>query len=96
MLTEAEWAQLEPALLAATQEIKDRRERGLSLPEAVATPYGRPALLLHERLTGEMATSVEPLWHHRNSLHGPPCVSCGKPLRTPRARVCAGCGVARA
>jgi hypothetical protein len=23
---------------------------------------------------------------------GPPCVHCGRPLRTPRARLCAECG----
>jgi hypothetical protein len=97
MFSEEEWAQLEPTLSAAVEEVQARRSTaGLSLPEAISQPYGRKALVLHERLTGELATSVEPLWHHRASLYGPPCASCSKPLRTPRAKMCASCGAARA
>jgi hypothetical protein len=97
MLDESEWAQLEPALAAATEEIQSRRARmGLSLSDALSTPYGRRALILHEQLTGELATAVEPLWHHRASLYGPPCPVCSRPLRTPRAQMCVSCGAARA
>ena len=97
MLDETEWAEFEPALVEALEELQSRRATaGVSLSDALASPYGRRALMLHERLTGEPATEIEPLWHHRASMYGPPCAVCSKPLRTPRARLCAYCGAVRA
>src|SRR3954470_14259151 len=32
--------------------------------------------------------------HHHASRFGPPCHTCGKPLRSPRATHCAACGAA--
>jgi len=38
-------------------------------------------------LTGFEETNPNAVWHHVASQYGPPCSSCGKPLRTPRADV---------
>jgi hypothetical protein len=93
MLDEQEWARFEPLLGSAIDEIQAyRRDQATSLQSALEHPHGADALALFERLTGEKAGSVEPLWHHRASLYGPPCGACGKPLRTPRANLCAACG----
>lgn len=46
----------------------------------------------YERLTGMREMNMNAVWHHRISIYGPPCVACGKPLRTPRATFCAACG----
>ena len=54
-----------------------------------------PALAFHASLTGVAETNVNAIQHHRLSLYGPLCPSCGKPLRTPRANVCAACGEPR-
>jgi hypothetical protein len=54
-----------------------------------------PMLAAYERLTGFHETNPAAVWHHRVSLYGPPCHVCGKPLRTPQARICAACGVYR-
>ncbi|MDX6458396.1 MAG: hypothetical protein QOE55_2093 [Acidobacteriaceae bacterium] len=43
-------------------------------------------------VTGFEETNANAIWHHVVSQHGAPCSSCGKPLRTPRARMCAACG----
>ncbi len=51
-----------------------------------------PFLAEYERITGYHATNFNAVWHHRLSLLGDPCVNCGKPLRSPRARFCAACG----
>jgi hypothetical protein len=46
----------------------------------------------YRELTGFEETNPNAVWHHVTSLYGPPCASCGKPLRTPQARLCAACG----
>ena len=57
----------------------------------------RQALLdIYERITGFHETNPNAVGHHRISQHGPPCHACGKPLRTPQARMCGACGVPRA
>jgi hypothetical protein len=37
-------------------------------------------------------TNANAVWHHVANQYGAPCSSCGKPLRTSRARMCAACG----
>jgi hypothetical protein len=94
MLDEAEWAQLAPLLQVAIPEfMEEHRRTGVSLGEAQATGVlGGRALALYRDLTGFEETNLNALWHHRISLYGPPCTHCGKPLRTPRAKLCAACG----
>ena len=54
-----------------------------------------PVLTWFEAMTGFAETNVMAIWHHRASDYGPPCARCTKPLRTPRAKVCAACGLPR-
>ena len=60
---------------------KDLRER-----------YRYPLRAGYEMFTGLHETYAEAIYHHVASLYGPLCVDCGKPLRTPQARLCAFCG----
>jgi hypothetical protein len=52
--------------------------------------YGA-ALAEYERITGYRESNFAAIWHHRLALYGPPCKSCGKPLRTPQAQLCGSC-----
>ena len=49
----------------------------------------------YKQITGFDEPNPIAIWHHRFSLFGPPCEVCGKPLRTPRAKLCAECGNSR-
>lgn len=93
MLDEQEWSLVAPLLRESLRAIQDfRAEHGVSLADTpMARLYAR-ALDEYERLTGYRERDPQTLWHHRRSLHGPPCAPCGQPLRTPRATSCAACG----
>ncbi|WP_428312332.1 hypothetical protein [Hydrocarboniphaga sp.] len=96
MLTEEEWAQMSPHLTGAIEQIKRyREENNSSLAEANSKGFGREALRVYAELTGFQETNANALFHHRLSLYGPPCRSCGKPLRTPIASYCPMCGTER-
>jgi hypothetical protein len=54
------------------------------------TKFG-PMLAAYERITGFRETNPNAVFHHRLSEFGPPCRYCGKPLRTPKAKLCGSC-----
>lgn len=46
-------------------------------------------------LTGFGETEPNAIMHHSIVLIGPDCENCGKPYRTPLAKLCAACGTKR-
>lgn len=96
MLDEAEFAEVSrlygegfhPAHKPAAHEAS--REKQHTLEERFA-----PVSRAYERLTGRAGCHPNAVMHHRLALYGPPCTACGKPLRTPEARLCAACGSPR-
>jgi hypothetical protein len=92
MLDEAEWAEVSPYLNSYISAIKAyREEHQVGLAEA-RERISDMACAVYERLTGVHETNPNAIYHHRLSLYGPPCPSCGRLLRTPRASFCASCG----
>ena len=72
---------------------ESRRNLGLSLKDCSLDEHFLPVREAYERMTG--AKDIQhhnAIMHHRISIYGSPCKSCGKPLRTPRASFCAACG----
>jgi len=93
MLEEGEWDDVLPRLTRGIRDMQAYRQiNGGSILEAKMHAYGDGALERYFKITGFRETNINALWHHRLSLYGPPCSSCGKLLRTPRAKFCAACG----
>ena len=102
MMDEQEFAQVEVVYRAAVQTIKSRRaRRNTSLEDTPLAKIYRPVQLLYRALS-EAAGLEAPIvaaphvLKHRLASYGPPCAHCGRPLRTPIAKVCAACGAKRA
>jgi len=78
MLDDDEWKRVSSLFNTGTEG--DSRQRMFAV-----------ALREHERITGFHETNPNVLYDHRISKWGPPCEKCGKPLRTPRAKLCGSC-----
>ncbi|MBN8712249.1 MAG: hypothetical protein J0I10_22985 [Verrucomicrobia bacterium] len=92
MLTEDEWEIIHPLLVLNLKQIQDIRvEKGLALDQALAE-YRSLACEKFEQMTGYQETNMNAIWHHRRSLFGRECPSCGHLFRTPQSRFCAHCG----
>ncbi len=92
MLDEDEFAsvgQLYSECIGATKEFRQRWS--IPLVDAPVDLLFRPVRQRYEEMTGMTDCNQNAIMHHRISLYGPPCKNCGKPLRTPRAKVCGGC-----
>jgi len=46
----------------------------------------------YNNLTGFGETEPNAIMHHSLEQIGPDCENCGKPYRTPKAKLCAACG----
>jgi len=91
MLDEDEWASI-AAIMQSCLGNLHRADTGKSLAETPLAEIYRPALDEYARITDFRETNPNALFHHRVSLYGPPCSTCGKPLRTPSATQCVECG----
>jgi hypothetical protein len=95
MLDEAEWSQLAPLLSEMTSKIQRyRQDSGGSLEQAMQRKWSFAVLAKHFELTGVEERDVDALWYHRLDDYGPPCVNCGRLIRTKKAKLCAECGTA--
>ena len=77
MLTMAEYEQMNVQARARA------KAEGIRIDVATCREYSR--------ITGFDETNINAILHHIVELRGPPCKACGKPLRTPVAKLCAAC-----
>ena len=92
MLTDEEWAEVQPLLEMDIDDIKRTRiGAGMGLREAIDARAHRSCQRYFE-ITGVKETNPNALWHHRLSVYGPECQTCGHLFRTPHATFCANCG----
>ena len=92
MLDEHEYAEIFALYRLGTEAVKSYRLRNRASLESV--PRGElfaPMLARYEAMTGYKELNPNAVLHHRLSLYGPPCRNCGKPLRTPKAKLCGCC-----
>jgi hypothetical protein len=93
MLDEQEYTEafrLYGECLNATKEFRQRWN--VPLANASIDERFRPIREWYEQLTGVPGCHANAILHHRFSDFGNPCRVCGKPLRSPRAKLCAACG----
>lgn len=92
MLDDEEFAEIASLHRLGLQSVKECRiETGAPLEHVPLAEHFDAMLTRYEEMTGYKETNPNAVWHHRLSLYGPPCNHCGKPLRSPNARLCGGC-----
>jgi hypothetical protein len=92
MLSDEEFAQVAKHSDTFIEELRGQRTAsGLDLAGLFATGWLPKILEEYKQLTGIHETNVNAIWHHLASIYGPPCVHCGKVLRTPEATFCFVC-----
>jgi hypothetical protein len=93
MLDESECERISKTYGECISAVKEARAAsGCPLKEIGIDARFQPVRDLYEEMTGWREMHHNAIMHHRLSIYGPPCVTCGKPLRTPRATFCAACG----
>ena len=94
MLDEDEFKEVHQLYHDAFRSLKASEQgRDGATPPSVIDARLAPVRDAYFRMTGYRETNAAAILHHALSLYGPSCKNCSRPLRTPRARYCAACGV---
>jgi hypothetical protein len=92
MLTDDEWEQVYPFLNTNTKNIKAHQVlTGASVTDSIHT-LRQYACDQYFKITGFRETNSDTIWHHRLSIYGAECLTCGHLLRSEHATYCANCG----
>jgi len=97
MLDEQGYLEIAALYRTCAESLKHYREAAeASLKNTPLNEIFAPMLNRYEVLTGYKETNHNAIRHHRLSLYGPPYHLCGRPLRTPKAKLCGSCMAPRA
>jgi hypothetical protein len=92
MLDEGEFAEISQLFQCGMRATKEFRERwGIPLESVSIRERFLPVRLRYEKMTGLKDCHENAILHHQISMYGPLCARCGKPLRTPQAKLCGAC-----
>ena len=92
MLDEQEYAEVTALFRGGMRNLKNARaETEEALKSVPLSEHFGAMLKRYEAITGFRETNPNAVMHHRLSLYGPLCERCGKPLRTPKAKLCGSC-----
>jgi len=92
MLDEDEFASVRELYLGTVKATKEfRRQWDIPMEQASIADRFKPVRVRYEQLTGMKDCHENAIMHHRISMYGEPCKSCGKPFRTPSAKYCGAC-----
>jgi len=96
MLDEEEFTEIRAVYNSCVRAVQEYRvERDASLQATPLPELFRPVQQAYARLTGLIGLDAQHVLKHRIAAFGPPCGHCGRPLRTPQAKLCASCGQPR-
>ncbi|HWT98838.1 MAG TPA: hypothetical protein VN229_14525 [Terriglobales bacterium] len=93
LLSDDEYRPIEQALTNRLEEIKEYRRRHHASIEEAKRHASNDPLDYYERLTGIRLSDPDELYWVRLSRYGRICRQCEKPFRTPKAKLCAECGL---
>jgi len=92
MLDEKEYAEIASLSREGMRSVKDScTSTEVPLKSVPLTERFASMLARYEAITGFKETNPNAVMHHRLSLYGSPCRRCGKPLRSPSAKLCGAC-----
>jgi hypothetical protein len=92
MLDEDEFASIDRLYRECVQAAQGfRKKHRLPLKGVALEEHFQPVQLRDEELTGLRSCHQDAILHHRLSLYGALCRSCGKPLRTSKTKICGAC-----
>ncbi|ACT03636.1 hypothetical protein [Paenibacillus sp. JDR-2] len=95
MLDEKEYRRINKIYKKCFDRVRKYRMSGSSVWIDSHSPINESFKLVareYEKMTGYKDMHHNAIMHHRISMYGEPCPKCGKPLRTPQAKMCVACG----
>jgi hypothetical protein len=93
LLSDEEYRPIEELLRDRLAGIKEYRQIHNATLEEAKRHSCDEALAVYEGLTGTRLSHPDQLYWVRLSRYGRICPQCGKPFRTPQAKLCVACGL---